>query len=553
MPAWKRVYTLRVIVFVEYESEVAEEQARVKALLDKLRIDAEILVFWLACGELKTYEYIINGRSDDAESEAMVNDVLRHEDWWDELQKFRGHVPTMGSTQGLTHLANIFESTAGRAGVFNPHVPVDEANPRRLSGSINLGGLQRRPTVASLARLGVNMGIHTSHLGDDVFEDEEGIESRVPSDDDHGPSSSESESDTDDGDGLSSRGGDEAEDAEPSRRPLLSGRRSGSVETLGSRLSSRRGRDRRKREYRPGDVSTSYGAISGPALADVSQGQPLQQVYGSRSQSQDEGTSSSGTAKPSQSPSSKVFHRPPRTLGSETFSELPEPAISRDNSGTATPIRPALSRQSSAVRFSSRPVPETRVTVEDTAGPTIMFAEDPRPAPSRAERPGFTRQPSAGRFSSRPVPEPKVSVGDGAGPTITFAEPPPRSRKSSVLSNMEDQSDVQLNMSDILEEYRLRGPWREGDEEGASYSTQALALSFNDLPSRAQHLILNELMQSQSSETAVLFTTLPIPIEGTCLDEEASVQYLSNVEVLCHDLPPVLLVLSNNLTVTVGL
>ncbi|KAL2760815.1 hypothetical protein ACRALDRAFT_1078620 [Sodiomyces alcalophilus JCM 7366] len=517
VPAWKRVYTLRVIVFVEYESEVAEERARVKALLDKLRIDAKILVFWLACGDLRTYEYIINGRSDDTETETVVNDVLKNEDWWDELQTFRGRMSTMGSTQEMTHLANIIESTAGRAGVFNPHVPVDEANPRRLSGTIDLGGLQRRPTVSRLARLGVNMGIHTSHLGDDVFEGEEGIESRLPSDDDQGQSSSESESDTDDGDDLSSHGGNEAV-----RRPLLSERRSGSAETLGSAFSGRRGRDRLKREYRPGDMPTTYGTLSAPTTADASQGRSSQHVRG-------------------------------RILGAETFPELPEQATSRDNSGSATPIRPVLSRQSSAVRFSSRPVPETKVTVEETAGPTIMFAEESKPAPSRPERPTFSRQSSTGRFSSRPVPEHKVSVGDGAGPTITFAEPPLRSRKSSVLSDIEDRSDVQLNMSDILEGYRLGAQWPEEDEEGSPYSTQALALSFNDLPSRAQHLILNELMRSQSSETAVLFTTLPIPSEGTCLDEEASVQYLSNVEVLCHDLPPVLLVLSNNMTVTVGL
>jgi potassium/chloride transporter 9 len=81
----------------------------------------------------------------------------------------------------------------------------------------------------------------------------------------------------------------------------------------------------------------------------------------------------------------------------------------------------------------------------------------------------------------------------------------------------------------------------------------AVPLSFNDLPSRAQHLVLNELMLSQSEKTAVVFTTLPTPVEGTCESEEESVRYLSDLEVLCHDLPPVLLLHSNSITVTMNL
>lgn len=80
-----------------------------------------------------------------------------------------------------------------------------------------------------------------------------------------------------------------------------------------------------------------------------------------------------------------------------------------------------------------------------------------------------------------------------------------------------------------------------------------MPLSFNDLPSRAQHLILNELMIKHSSETAVLFTTLPSPSQGTAQDEEESESYLSNLEVLWDGLPPCLLVHSNSMTVTMNL
>jgi potassium/chloride transporter 9 len=82
---------------------------------------------------------------------------------------------------------------------------------------------------------------------------------------------------------------------------------------------------------------------------------------------------------------------------------------------------------------------------------------------------------------------------------------------------------------------------------------QSLALSFNDLPARAQHLVLNELMVASSADAGVVFTTLPGPAEGTGASEADSVRYLSDLEVLCAGLPPVLLVHSNAVTVTVSL
>jgi potassium/chloride transporter 9 len=53
---------------------------------------------------------------------------------------------------------------------------------------------------------------------------------------------------------------------------------------------------------------------------------------------------------------------------------------------------------------------------------------------------------------------------------------------------------------------------------------QAIPLSCNDLPCRAQHLILNELIRQHSDDTAVGFTTLPSPANGTCDGESESVK-----------------------------
>jgi solute carrier family 12 (potassium/chloride transporters), member 9 len=80
-----------------------------------------------------------------------------------------------------------------------------------------------------------------------------------------------------------------------------------------------------------------------------------------------------------------------------------------------------------------------------------------------------------------------------------------------------------------------------------------LELDFNMLPSRAQYLILNDLIRSYSQDTGVVFTTLPAPTPGTYQDEEKSFEYVSGLELLCEDIPPVLLIHSNSLVVTLAL
>lgn len=85
------------------------------------------------------------------------------------------------------------------------------------------------------------------------------------------------------------------------------------------------------------------------------------------------------------------------------------------------------------------------------------------------------------------------------------------------------------------------------------HEQQDLELDFNILPAKAQYLILNDLIRSHSEDTAVVFTTLPAPPPGTYQDEDKSVEYVSGLELMCEDIPPVLLIHSNSLVVTLAL
>jgi potassium/chloride transporter 9 len=111
VPSWRRMYKLRVCVFVEYESDVDEERERVNTLLKNLRIDAEVLVFWLANGDLKMYEVIVNGR-DDGILDQTARDVdfsLEDERWWQDIKRLR-QPASMSASQELTQATDILEA-----------------------------------------------------------------------------------------------------------------------------------------------------------------------------------------------------------------------------------------------------------------------------------------------------------------------------------------------------------------------------------------------------------------------------------------------------------
>ncbi|CAO3566393.1 unnamed protein product [Mortierella alpina] len=61
VPHWKENFVLRVMVFVEYKEDVAQEKERLKALLENLRIPAEVKVMCLDGGDSDTYHRLVNG------------------------------------------------------------------------------------------------------------------------------------------------------------------------------------------------------------------------------------------------------------------------------------------------------------------------------------------------------------------------------------------------------------------------------------------------------------------------------------------------------------
>ncbi|KAJ2079599.1 hypothetical protein H4R24_003671 [Coemansia sp. RSA 988] len=125
---------------------------------------------------------------------------------------------------------------------------------------------------------------------------------------------------------------------------------------------------------------------------------------------------------------------------------------------------------------------------------------------------------------------------------------------SSVLSGgsprkKKDKHSIEGSIMDDLPDFTESQDTAEPMHENASVPAE-----FNDMSFKTQNCILNELIGRHSSEgTALIFTALQAPDPGTSESESCAVEYLEDIEVLAHDLPPMFLVHATSLTVTTSL
>ncbi|KAJ1942763.1 hypothetical protein EC988_006405 [Linderina pennispora] len=86
------------------------------------------------------------------------------------------------------------------------------------------------------------------------------------------------------------------------------------------------------------------------------------------------------------------------------------------------------------------------------------------------------------------------------------------------------------------------------------HPAQQQQTEFNDMPTLTQNRILNELIRRESEpSTALIFTTLQAPELGASQNAQKTMDYLTEIDTLAHDLPPVFLVHATSLTVTTSL
>ncbi|EAT89004.2 hypothetical protein SNOG_03799 [Parastagonospora nodorum SN15] len=500
VPSWKRMYKLRVCVFVEYETDVDEERERVISLLKNLRIEATVLVFWLANGDLKMYEVIVNGR-DDGDLDQAARDIdysLEDERWWQDIKRLR-QPTTLSSSQEFAQATDILEAITQWPTATFQHGR-RESRPKRFSALQKmLRRAKGRASVGDLSEAGATLGLRSQRLSADLM---------LGSDSDSHVSSESEEDDADD-EAVASESeaaisgsnfdeydldasSDESDGPRRKRPGSLMKRAQTTIAGSGSPFFSRK-LDLRKAMWKSAQGSPKSGSID-PERPTVESVTPLRPHPGVMAS--DTVVSKSGRRT-----------KKTRSVASST-SQL-------SSSSHGRLIQPPPKSENASPKFTSNPTPRTAVAAQEAPGPSIMFVDTPSPATKKKD--------------------PIADAPMGPAQLAASASQPATSTPNSPLS-----SATPL-------------PTYTSSPASGFPAQQAIPLSFNDLPCRAQHLILNELIRQHSEDTAVVFTTLPSPVEGTCDSESESVKYISDLEVLCQGLPPVLLVHSNSMTVTMNL
>ncbi|KAH7132065.1 amino acid permease-domain-containing protein [Dendryphion nanum] len=469
VPSWKRTYSLRVCVFVEYETDVEEERTRVTTLLRNLRIEATVVVFWLAKGDLRMYNVIINGSTTKDCEQAMkdVNEALEDEEWWEDIKRMRQPLD-MSASQEIAQAENLLNAVNNWPTSSFQHGR-RESKPRRFAELRKmLKRSRRKHSVADLAEAGISLGMRTQRLPTNLLSD--------------GETSSDDDSDQEDNEEALATESEAATENDLSNYDL---------DASESESEGRITPVRRTKSMSAGIFSLSRKLdlrktfFKGPQTQDDIR--PLADALTPFKAHTDATASDTALLSGQKTLKAKMDDSPSYSASSSSASPRTKPVV-----------RPPPVRHQSLPKFTSNPTPRAAVATEESAGPSIMFVDTPSPDASRKPDP----------LASSPL------KFDSKVPKAEFVSP----------------------------------------AQASGYPIQqAIPLSFNDLPCRAQHLILNELIRTNSDDTAVVFTTLPSPVEGTGESEAESVKFISDLEVLCQGLPPVLLVHSNSMTVTMNL
>lgn len=509
VPSWKRVYKLRVCVFVEYETDVEEERERVTTLLRNLRIEAEVcwksenrildanesqvLVFWLASRDLSMYEIIINGRDDD-EYDQIARDIdysLEDERWWQDIKRLRRPNDTSGNGD-MAQTVDILEAVTNWPIASFQHGR-RESRPRRFAALQKmLKKAKKRALTSDMQEAGSITALGSERMsGDDLAES--GNETRRSSVDDN---NGDADDDADD-EALASESEAAVSDSKFDEYDLDASSDDGSFNN-GSRMSPQR-------------AKTTTGTSLFPKGLDLRKaiwmGSPKDTSF------QDDQPKRSATnfrPRPSTTASDTAILRARSTRKSGSVASSVSQTYNATRAGSSS-VQPPSMQHGSLPKFTSNRTPRAAVTLEEeeAPGPSIMFVDTPPPVPAtKAPNPFHT--------------------------TSSHANLPASSSSSFFF-------------------FSSSSPAASAIPATGFPAQQALPFSFNDLPCRAQHLILNQLLRQQSDDTAVVFTTLPSPVAGTCASDAESVRYISDLEVLCLGLPPVLLVHSNSMTVTMNL
>ncbi|RLV94909.1 Vacuolar cation-chloride cotransporter 1 [Spathaspora sp. JA1] len=530
---WKlNNFKLRVIVFVESKHEVEDETTRLSKLLSTLRIKAEIKIVCLDDGSLDSYNYMVKGYTktqSNRQACEKVDNILHDEQWWINLSNARETLVEIEKKKAARKKKIMMKLDSSRnastASLVNNGVeefyPLDlNSSPLNSRSPFEQFKNNRRYTLSNLQEQGMALSFNLrSQTAHQFLDYEDPI------------SDSSDEEDT-----------------------------SNSVTNSMLNLSS----------YSSLDRMTPEQSLTAPPPSSTPQLAPAPQKH-YRPTLKDSIDNSSFKS------SDQLSIRSSNLRPNFSSLKIPESQINDDEDGD---------EENAGEDESGDNEGEPRVAKQ-----TIQFVveeEDEEEEDNQEDHPLELTVPGT-RNKEKPVSRKrassKVRDSPGKSPAI-FANDDgiiKQMRTPQFLAEEEDDDVPPLSPMDRSyrasagpsgsreQFYKARTKQQQpqaqpqtqappAPEDKKTITRRELQeeinrLSFDDIPAKGQHIVLNELMKRNSlhGETYVIFSTLPAPTMGTHLDEGESFEYTNNLAVWLDDLPPVMLLNSQTVTVTTAL
>lgn len=542
---WKENgYKLRIIAFVETKSEEEDERRRLTELLESLRIVAELKIVCFQDGSNTSYNLIVKGCNVTSENKdyfKYVGNCLLEDQWWNNLVEARKTLKEFEKQKLRKKSTETSKSRAITFGAddrkFDP-VGLTSKSPME-SQSLGKSLKNRRYTISNLHDQGLSLSLNMKAQGGDHFFKYDNT-------------------------------GDYSSDSESERDYAGSEIHSTAVSEPESEVSS----------INISDISRV--SSNGPARSNNVVPPPtvIPQAVLERGPS-------SGNAKTTMNPALRAKYLSIEGMANDLLSIR----SSRSN------LRP---------NFLAVKIPESKVRNEEDDEeedeneddndeenkPSIAFVEDPQD--DEEEDDENDEDPELAPERNEAVDEAKdqyedVKIDGDAVPKIEKinkleaavfrqARPPMKKGNSGYFDLATDQlsglgspliTNAGIDKSHFVDDDDLspkadKQPANEDTTENDSKSDKITykqlqqelnGLTFNDLPAKGQHIILNELMKTVSpkEETAVIFSTLPAPVIGTHLDADESFDYTNSIAIWLDSLAPVMLINSQTVTVTTAL
>ncbi|EGW31780.1 uncharacterized protein SPAPADRAFT_72504 [Spathaspora passalidarum NRRL Y-27907] len=508
---WKlNNFKLRVIVFVEAEQEVEDERSRLSKLLSSLRIAAEIKIVCLDDGSLDSYNYMVKGYTKTQSNRAVcerVDNILHDEQWWINLSNAREtlreiekkKIARKKMAMKKKPMSDITRnaSTASFAGVeeFYPlNLNLSPSQPSQFDQFKH----NRRYTLSNLQEKGMALSFNLKSQAANQFLNYEDPLSDSSDDEETATNSVNNSM-------LNLSGYDKT----PSHTPLLSP-----------------STPQPPKHYRPNlKEQTNHSMFRSSDQLSIRSVSNLRPNFSSvkipESQiNDDEGEDNADEADVKQSIQFVADDEV------EEQEEQEEREVQENVEEEPLELKPPTDIKKSVKRS-----PSSKLRADATRSPAkspAIFANDD----------DIIQQMRTPQFMAEEDDE-----------DIPPLAPTDRSYRATSSTGPSGSRD---------EFYKARGMQKQEDKKTITrreLQEELNRLSFDDIPAKGQHIVLNELMKRNSvlGETYVIFSTLPAPPIGTHLDEGESFEYTNNLAVWLDDLPPVMLLNSQTVTVTTAL